>query len=774
MESSNNGKRIYLSNISASALIMRIKYLLIILLVMSSKALPQANWYWITPYPQANVIRAMDSFGKYIFFKGDNRTFMSSSDGGNTFYINSPFTLQIGQQYYYLANDDIAFSDSLNGFVNDAYAGELRTTNGGKTWTQTGAYDLGIIKFISPSVGWKFTDYFYYKTTDGGNSWNTFYTLPYPQNQLSSAFVLDSNKFWVLTQNGFNTTGAIYYSNDGGKTIQQQYPIGIGYKPGFDSFNAVHVNKSGLGIIVGTVNYSDSVGNRGFILRTTNFGVNWWYSEYPDVDFRSVVSINDSIWVLTGNHISSYDVPVVYRSSDFANSWTEISSPIGNSTNFNHIYSTIYNSFYNVIVSSTQKGLFKSANFGVTFAGISNFLNINVGDFSLDKNSLSNNQTAVAVGDSNDLLLSRDGGWNWVKKIFPVINNNMNSYNLTKKVLVRDNKIFLLDYYSGIFLSTDFGDSWTSIASGYNLNNNDIFMSVFDSSNFAYSVSFGNTNLYSTTDGGYNWLKSYLPRSAFITDVQILSQNNIWTCGSLNNFNSISGFIFHTTDGGLDWRIIDMPIPISSMKMLNTNRGIAFGSSQIYYTIDGGKSWQQSFISQNYSSNPAFAFSDSLHGILNSNGYFYETVDGGMTWSNSSIITPLSGQLTKIAYNKAGNMIILGSNGEFLISYAKTNYGNAPFNIPINSKNIEFKLNQNYPNPFNPTTVISYNVQKSCFVTIKVYDIIGREVATLVNSIKSPGSYNVNFDAAKLASGIYFCKMQAGSFIDTKKLILIK
>lgn len=761
---------------SASVFIMRIKYLLIILLVISSKILPQANWHWIAPYPQANVIRAMDSFGQYIFFKGDNRTFMSSSDGANTFYINSPFTLLIGQQYYYLANDDIAFSDSLNGFVNDVYAGELRTTNGGKTWTQTGASDLGIIKFISPSLGWKFTDFNYYKTTDGGNSWNIFYSFPYPQNQLANGFVLDSNKFWTLTQNGFNTTGAIYYSNDGGKTIQQQYPIGIGYKPGYDSFNAVHVNKSGLGIIVGTVNYPDSVGNKGFILRTTNFGANWWYAEYPDVDFQSVVSINDSIWVLTGNHIYSYDAPVVYRSSDFGNSWTEISSPIGNinNNNFNHIYSTVFNSFYNVIVSSTQKGLFKSADFGVTFTPISKFLNLNIGDFSLDENSTSINQTVVAAGDSNSLLLSRDGGWTWVKKIFPFPNYNMNSYNLTKKVLIRDNKIFLLDYYSGIFFSTDFGDSWTSIASDYNFNNNSLSMSVLDSNNFAYSVSSGSTNLYSTTDGGFNWLKSYLPQSAFINDVQILSQNNIWACGSLNNSNSGIGFIYHTTDGGLDWRIIDMPIPISVMKMLNTNRGIAFGSSQIFYTIDGGKSWQQSFISQNYSSNPAFAFSDSLHGILNSNGYFYETVDGGMTWSSSSIITPLSGQLTKIAYNKAGNMIILGPNGAFLISYAKTNYGSTTFDIKKDSKNIEFKLNQNYPNPFNPTTIITYYVQKSSFVTIKVYDIIGRKVATLVNSIKAPGTYIVNFDAGKLASGVYFCNMQSGNFIDTKKLILIK
>ena len=86
----------------------------------------------------------------------------------------------------------------------------------------------------------------------------------------------------------------------------------------------------------------------------------------------------------------------------------------------------------------------------------------------------------------------------------------------------------------------------------------------------------------------------------------------------------------------------------------------------------------------------------------------------------------------------------------------------------------EFSLGQNYPNPFNPSTTINYSIPEFSFVTLKVYDVLGSEVATLVNEDKSVGSYEVEFDATGLPSGIYFYKLQAGSFVETKKMVLMK
>jgi hypothetical protein len=86
----------------------------------------------------------------------------------------------------------------------------------------------------------------------------------------------------------------------------------------------------------------------------------------------------------------------------------------------------------------------------------------------------------------------------------------------------------------------------------------------------------------------------------------------------------------------------------------------------------------------------------------------------------------------------------------------------------------KFELSQNYPNPFNPTTTINFSVPASSFVTIKVYDILGREIASLVNEQKAAGSYDVQFNGNNLSSGVYLYRMQAGSFVQTRKLMLMK
>jgi len=86
----------------------------------------------------------------------------------------------------------------------------------------------------------------------------------------------------------------------------------------------------------------------------------------------------------------------------------------------------------------------------------------------------------------------------------------------------------------------------------------------------------------------------------------------------------------------------------------------------------------------------------------------------------------------------------------------------------------EFVMNQNYPNPFNPTTRITYQIPELSFVTLKVFDVLGNEIKTLVNEEKPVGYYEIKFDASSLASGIYIYQLHAGSFIETKKMILLR
>jgi hypothetical protein len=86
---------------------------------------------------------------------------------------------------------------------------------------------------------------------------------------------------------------------------------------------------------------------------------------------------------------------------------------------------------------------------------------------------------------------------------------------------------------------------------------------------------------------------------------------------------------------------------------------------------------------------------------------------------------------------------------------------------------VGFKLYDNYPNPFNPTTRIQFSIADRQLTIVKVYDVLGREVVTLVNEVKEPGTYTVQFSGSGLASGVYFYRLQAGSFVQTKKLLLL-
>lgn len=103
-----------------------------------------------------------------------------------------------------------------------------------------------------------------------------------------------------------------------------------------------------------------------------------------------------------------------------------------------------------------------------------------------------------------------------------------------------------------------------------------------------------------------------------------------------------------------------------------------------------------------------------------------------------------------------------------LVNISITDVGENPSNPT------EYKLYDNYPNPFNPSTTLRYSIPEASFTTIKIYDALGNEVSSLVNETKSAGTYEVEFNATDLSSGIYYYSLQAGSFNQTKKMILIK
>jgi hypothetical protein len=169
----------------------------------------------------------------------------------------------------------------------------------------------------------------------------------------------------------------------------------------------------------------------------------------------------------------------------------------------------------------------------------------------------------------------------------------------------------------------------------------------------------------------------------------------------------------------------------------------------------------------------------TIYSLLSDSGAIFAGTDEGIYAipKGDSVWHSADGNLT------AGVIRTIAANGNYL--YVGTDSGVwyrplsdfvPPTYVAENSPNLpaKFQLDQNYPNPFNPSTTISYAVNERAHVTLKVYDILGREIQTLVNQDLSPGTYRTQFNAVNLSSGVYLYRIQTGSYAMTKKMILMR
>ena len=164
--------------------------------------------------------------------------------------------------------------------------------------------------------------------------------------------------------------------------------------------------------------------------------------------------------------------------------------------------------------------------------------------------------------------------------------------------------------------------------------------------------------------------------------------------------------------------------------------------------------------------------------IINDN-LIYRSLNNALSWDTlSTFQDSINFYLYDIYFSSDSSLYLTTTDGIFKSS----DLGNTWFEIDLGLTNIEdenplvksYRLSQNYPNPFNPSTKISWQSPVAGHQTLKVYDVLGNEVATFVNEYKPAGSYEVDFNASSLSSGIYFYKLSAGAFVQTKKMILIK
>lgn len=295
-----------------------------------------------------------------------------------------------------------------------------------------------------------------------------------------------------------------------------------------------------------------------------------------------------------------------------------------------------------------------------------------------------------------------------------------------------------------------------------------------------------------TTKGGqtyWNWWANMIePRG-----LDFINVNTGWVVGR----PLVATRCYKTTNAGITWftQNIYTPADREAVSFLDSNYGIAVGSGPFSFTTNGGAYWYYVNLSMGGEySDVQFVSRDVIYAV-GIYGKIIKSTDGGVSWfmQNSGTTAHLSG-VSFINENTGfacGNNVIL-----------KTTNGGISAVVPI-SNNIpsEFKLYQNYPNPFNPSTKIRFDVRPPLYpllskegitglglnesidswrVILKVFDILGREVATLVNEQMKPGTYEVSFDANGLASGVYYYTLvadsygEAGDFKETRKMVLVR
>jgi photosystem II stability/assembly factor-like uncharacterized protein len=287
--------------------------------------------------------------------------------------------------------------------------------------------------------------------------------------------------------------------------------------------------------------------------------------------------------------------------------------------------------------------------------------------------------------------------------------------------------------------TTDGGSTWTLLsapgAPGEATAQN--CMAVIDDQLVAFGLgSSPPARIRYTTNGGITWNLASISgiQGGFVSGLAVRSDKQVWICGTGDNAGGSLPNIGRSTDGGVTWSVV------------NTGGGITG-----YCTMK----WV-------YSTNVCF--------LMGSNGIGRST-DAGLTWT-SETIPNVSLLMNFDVYFSSSTVYgyAIASDGT-CIKTTESLTGFDPGNISVPSK---YELDQNYPNPFNPATTIKYSLPKASQVTLKIYDVLGNEVKTMVDKYQSAGNYVESFDGSELASGVYFYSLRAGDYSETKRMSLVK
>jgi len=255
-----------------------------------------------------------------------------------------------------------------------------------------------------------------------------------------------------------------------------------------------------------------------------------------------------------------------------------------------------------------------------------------------------------------------------------------------------------------------------------------------------------------------------------LTSVSFLNEN--LGIAGMPNFSGDKLLI--TSNGGSSWTSTGSSLisPVFAVSLLSAENWIVGSFYRIYRTTDGGATWTGHIAG--VSGRRGMVFSDADNGWVVGTLVgtpISRTRDNGLTWSDQPV--PIQSGLYSIAMWDSSRGVAVGQSGKILRT---TNGGSIVVGVRQGEPEIPMTalLKQNYPNPFNPSTTIRYEMPFSGHVRLSVYNILGQEITTLVNEEQNAGYQSVVWKAGNVASGVYFYRLQSASFVQTRKMLLLR
>lgn len=358
----------------------------------------------------------------------------------------------------------------------------------------------------------------------------------------------------------------------------------------------------------------------------------------------------------------------------------------------------------------------------------------------------SNTTTIYAINSNTtySLYYSTDNGLNWIQS---TLNKKLNNFSIFDNILITGSS-------NVFYISTNNGQNWDQS----NLNGVYSVVSIFGST----AVTGTNYGIFVSTNYGFNWMPSTLNS----TNASSILINNSEIFVGFSAYNGI----FYSSNFGQNWSLPLMNNQ-SVFSLMNKNSILYAGTlhNGIFTSTNNGQNWIQN--SLNNKTVNSFVYSGNHIIICTRDSGIYVSHDNGANWIKRNQGFP-NGGISVYSITIKGEYIFAGTDNSSVWRRSLSEI--------IGIQNISsivpsaFSLKQNYPNPFNPATSIEFDVLTESNVLLKVFDVSGRVITTLVNEKLGEGSYITDWNAENYPSGVYFYTLTAGDFKETKRMVLVK